>query len=177
MLDLLDLYTHHRASSLIGPDHPLDAYINVRIALNQESTAARLPRYTTQSDPPPPAPPPTAPKATNGLPPKPGTTTTTNGAQAQQQQAAASPVALPVSAVGTRGLGGTVRFMLDAARARDEKRTVASFFNDEEEEYEVEVEVPEIPSGPGGGRAGGHDGRGGYDGRAGHDDRPPRGRR
>ncbi|EOD43626.1 putative c-type cyclin protein [Neofusicoccum parvum UCRNP2] len=150
MLDLLDLYTHHRASSLIGPNYPLDTYINVRIALNQESKDAALPRYT-QSAPPPPPPAPVAPQPpkgpANGLPPKPGTTaTTTNGtaaaAQQQQQQKQPPPIALPISAVGTRGLGGTVRFMLDAARARDEKKTVATYFDDEEEEYEVEVEVP-----------------------------------
>ncbi|KAH7039443.1 cyclin-like protein [Macrophomina phaseolina] len=176
MLDLLDLYTHHRASSLIGPHHPLDAYINVRIALNQESSAAKLPRYTQSTPPPPPAPPAAAPpptgpaakNAANGLPPKPGTAAaaaTTNGAQQQQQVQQPPPVVLPVSAVGTRGLGGTVRFMLDAARARDEKRTVDSYFKDEEEEYEVEVEVGE----GGGGRASNND-----DGRA-----PPssRGRR
>ncbi|KAL1623572.1 RNA polymerase II C-terminal domain kinase beta subunit [Neofusicoccum ribis] len=150
MLDLLDLYTHHRASSLIGPNYPLDTYINVRIALNQESKDAALPRYT-QSAPPPSPPAPVAPQPpkgpANGLPPKPGTTaTTTNGTAAaaaqQQQQKQPPPIALPISAVGTRGLGGTVRFMLDAARARDEKKTVATYFDDEEEEYEVEVEVP-----------------------------------
>lgn len=35
---------------------------------------------------------------------------------------------------------GTVRFMLDPERARDEKHTVAEFFKMDEEEYEVEVE-------------------------------------
>lgn len=34
---------------------------------------------------------------------------------------------------------GTVRFMLDPQRARDEKDHVAEFFELEEEEYEVEV--------------------------------------
>lgn len=35
---------------------------------------------------------------------------------------------------------GTVRFMLNPQRARDEKNAVAEFFKVEEEEYEVEVE-------------------------------------
>ena len=35
---------------------------------------------------------------------------------------------------------GTVRFMLDPQRARDEKNSVGEFFKEEEEEYEVEVE-------------------------------------
>lgn len=41
---------------------------------------------------------------------------------------------------GERGRDGTVRFMLDAERARDEKNLVAEYFKVEEEEYEVEVE-------------------------------------
>lgn len=46
------------------------------------------------------------------------------------------------SRVGERGRDGTVRFMLDAERARDEKNLVADYFKvEEEEEYEVEVEV------------------------------------
>ena len=35
---------------------------------------------------------------------------------------------------------GTVRFMLNPQRAKDEKDTVAEYFKFEEEEYEVEVE-------------------------------------
>ena len=35
---------------------------------------------------------------------------------------------------------GTVRFMLDPERARDEKHAVEEFFKVEEEEYEAEVE-------------------------------------
>lgn len=36
---------------------------------------------------------------------------------------------------------GTIRFMLDPKRARDEKHAVAEFFTMDEEEYEVEVEA------------------------------------
>ena len=36
---------------------------------------------------------------------------------------------------------GTVRFMLDGDKAREEKRVVEEFLRVEEEEYEVEVEV------------------------------------
>ena len=36
---------------------------------------------------------------------------------------------------------GTVRFMLDPQRAKEEKGTVSEFFNLEEEEFEVEVPV------------------------------------
>ena len=36
---------------------------------------------------------------------------------------------------------GTIRFMLDPQRAKDEKHTVSEFFNLEEEEYESEILV------------------------------------
>lgn len=36
---------------------------------------------------------------------------------------------------------GTVRFMLDPQRAKEEKEIVSEFFNLEEEEYEIEVPV------------------------------------
>ena len=45
----------------------------------------------------------------------------------------------PTSAIGIRGQNGTVRFMLDAKRARDERSAVERFWKVEEEEYEVEV--------------------------------------
>ena len=48
----------------------------------------------------------------------------------------------PMSANGASKPGlkeGTVRFMLDPQRARDEKEAVKEFFKVEEEEYEIEV--------------------------------------
>lgn len=36
---------------------------------------------------------------------------------------------------------GTIRFMFDPERAREEEKIVAEYFKDEEEEYEVEVEA------------------------------------
>jgi CTD kinase subunit beta len=44
----------------------------------------------------------------------------------------------PQSKPGVRE--GTIRFMLDPERARNEKVAVAEFFSVEEEEYEEEVE-------------------------------------
>lgn len=44
----------------------------------------------------------------------------------------------PQSKPGVRE--GTIRFMLDPERARNEKMAVAEFFSVEEEEYEEEVE-------------------------------------
>lgn len=40
--------------------------------------------------------------------------------------------------VGERGREGTVRFMLDPERERDEKGVVEEFFKTDEEEYEID---------------------------------------
>ena len=50
----------------------------------------------------------------------------------------------PRAVAGSKGRAGvkdgTVRFMLDPERARDEKSVVSEYFHVEEEEYVVEVE-------------------------------------
>ncbi|KAL8713822.1 MAG: hypothetical protein Q9225_006698 [Loekoesia sp. 1 TL-2023] len=143
LLDLLDLYTHHRASTMVGQDHALDKFISIRIALNQEASAENLPRFT-QSE--------RRKALTNG--------TTSNGVKEERDSKGItsphdivspkdikSPQPMGLTSVtgtpvqGKPGLkDGTVRFMLDPDRARDEKHTVAEFFKMDEEEYEVEVE-------------------------------------
>ncbi|KAL8913206.1 MAG: hypothetical protein Q9172_007341 [Xanthocarpia lactea] len=143
LLDLLDLYTHHRSSTIVGQDHALEEFISVRIALNQEASAEKLPRFAQSNS---------ERTKTNG--------TTTNGVKDKKDQkglisprSIASPKEIkspqPIgltSVTGTPVQGkpglkeGTVRFMLDPERARDEKHTVAEFFKMDEEEYEVEVE-------------------------------------
>ncbi|KAL8966032.1 MAG: hypothetical protein Q9183_003555 [Haloplaca sp. 2 TL-2023] len=143
LLDLLDLYTHHRASTVVGQDHALEKFISTRIALNQEASAESSPRYTESN----------RKKAlTNG--------TTSNGVKEKgtpKELTSPRDVASPkdikspqpmglTSVTGTPVQGkpglkeGTVRFMLDPERARDEKHIVADFFKMDEEEYEVEVE-------------------------------------
>ncbi|KAF2837165.1 cyclin-like protein [Patellaria atrata CBS 101060] len=124
LLDLLDLYTHHKPSTVVGPDYPLEYYISIRITLNQEASASSLPRYTSKLAPPL--------TQTNGTKGKNGTTTLASPP---------APIIAPISATGTRGQSGTVRFMLDAARASAEKEAVKEYFTVEEEEYEVDVEV------------------------------------
>lgn len=133
LLDLLDLYTHHRATTIVGHEHVLDTFIGIRIALNQEASANKYPRHT-----------PTSKKKalSNG-------TKTTNG-HSRDSKSLASPAddlskeprsPQSVNGISKPGLkDGTVRFMLDPERARDEKQTVSTFFKVEEEEYEVEVE-------------------------------------
>ncbi|KAK7539337.1 cyclin [Phyllosticta citribraziliensis] len=174
MLDLLDLYTHHRVNSLIGPNYLLDTYINVRIVLNQEASAKHLPRFTPTPSPasPKPANDTAADKndgvsksakanATNGANKNASSTNGANTPSSIADNRAESVPPVPASGagagIGQRGLGGTVRFMLDPGRARDEQRTVGSYFKDEEEEYEIEVEVG-VGSERGGGR--GERGRG-----------------
>ncbi|KAL9000394.1 MAG: hypothetical protein Q9169_000911 [Polycauliona sp. 2 TL-2023] len=144
LLDLVDLYTHHRSSTIVGQDHALEEFISIRIALNQEASAEKLARFTQSN----------REKAmTNG-------SATTNGVKEKvdpkgltSPRSIASPKDIkspqPIgltSVTGTPVQGkpglkeGTVRFMLDPERARDEKQTVADFFKMDEEEYEVEVE-------------------------------------
>ncbi|KAL8640984.1 MAG: hypothetical protein Q9228_002157 [Teloschistes exilis] len=140
LLDLLDLYTHHRASTIIGQDYALEKFINMRIALNQEASAEDAPRYTQSN-------------RKNGL----TNGTTSNGVKEPKNSSSPREITTPkdikspqplglTSVTGTPVQGkpglkeGTVRFMLDPERARDEKHTVADFFKMEEEEYEVEVE-------------------------------------
>ncbi|KAJ4353507.1 RNA polymerase II C-terminal domain kinase beta subunit [Didymosphaeria variabile] len=47
LLDLLDLYTHHRVNTALGPYYSLETFINIRITLNDEASAANIPRYAT----------------------------------------------------------------------------------------------------------------------------------
>ncbi|KAI4197160.1 MAG: hypothetical protein LQ350_006104 [Teloschistes chrysophthalmus] len=137
LLDLLDLYTHHRASTIVGQDYVLEKFISMRIALNQEASAEDAPRFIQSN-------------RKNGL---------TNGTNSNGVKETSSPreITTPKDVKSPQPLGltsvtgtpvqgkpglkeGTVRFMLDPERARDEKHTVADFFKMEEEEYEVEVE-------------------------------------
>jgi len=121
---------------MIGPQYPIETFIAIRIALNQESAAANLSRYTEWSEVPKPSP----AANTNGnharnganLPISPETPVTPG---------TTSPGQAPPSAIGLRGAHGTVRFMLDAARARQEKKDVEAYHKVEEEEYEVEVPI------------------------------------
>lgn len=137
LLDLLDLYTHYRASTIVGQDYPLEAFISVRIALNHEASANKYPRYFQShkqisiSN---------GAKAANGVidskVKKPITPITS------PRDGSLRDITSPTANGGSKpGLKeGTVRFMLNPQRARDEKDTVAEFFKVEEEEYEIEVE-------------------------------------
>ncbi|KAL8811393.1 MAG: hypothetical protein Q9200_001827 [Gallowayella weberi] len=139
LLDLLDLYTHHRPSTIVGQDHALEKFISIRIALNQEASAEKLPRFAQSNR-----------KqamsngtATNGVKDKkdPKGLTSPRSIASPKDVLSPQPIGL-TSVTGTPVQGkpglkeGTVRFMLDPERARDEKHTVSEFFKMDEEEYE-----------------------------------------
>ena len=134
----------------------MDALLNIRIELNQEVATHRYPRYT-------PALPETS-KPTNGInvhdgnnhhhhhhhhpPPDPITTITTITSPPTSRRRGIDEKSSPSSPgsstasrprMGERGRDGTVRFMLDAGRARQEKAIVAEYFKVESEEYVVHV--------------------------------------
>jgi CTD kinase subunit beta len=137
LLDLLDLYTHHRASSAVGPLYTLETFIDIRIGLNQEASAANIPRYASY------APEDTA-KAQNGSKgskPRNGAHSTSPATPATPSTVTPGATQPPTSVIGSHSQDVTVRFMLDAARARDERAEVEKYHKIEEEEYEVEVPV------------------------------------
>ena len=136
LLDLLELYTHYRNNTTIGPDFPVDIFLEVRIPLNQEMDAKSLPRFTEWKE---------HQSMTNGA------TKASNGTKISPKEPSntASPstpggIANGNNArgrVGERGRDGTVRFMLNPEREQAEKEIVAEYFKPiEEEEIEVEDE-------------------------------------
>lgn len=143
LLDLLDLFTHHRHATIVGPQFSMDNYIALRILLNKEATASNIPRYCNWVEP--------ANKSVlNGASNGGAKHSPVSPAIPGSNQSPISPPAMgPTTAtgarsrVGERGKDGTVRFMLSAERARGEKEIVAKFFaEDEWEEYEEEIDVP-----------------------------------
>lgn len=136
LLDLLDLYTHYRSSTLVGPLYSLETFINLRIGLNQEASSKNIPRYSkyvsemtgTNVDSQ------TSDQRTNGA------SKNRNGLDANSPAGQISPgTVAPPS--GIRDQTGTVRFMLSAQRAKEEKAIVNNYWQVEEEEYEEEVAV------------------------------------
>lgn len=141
-MDLLELYTHHRSSTVLGPRFPLEAFLTIRIPLNREAEDKHLPRFTNwQEDT-------TLPPKVNGT--KPGKHAIHKERPQDREKNAAKDMPpanplTPISATGEKSLAGgdraregTVRFMLDPERAQSEKTVVSEFFKVEMEEYEVE---------------------------------------
>lgn len=138
LLDLLDLYTHSRTSTNLGQQHQLDAFLAIRIALNQESSAHHYPRHTAWTR--------KRKNMTNGASSHDGYRGTDTSPKSRRGAAdeKLSPAShSPTSATGSRprtgerGRDGTVRFMLEPDRAHSEKTKVSEYFKIEREEIEV----------------------------------------
>ena len=135
LFDLLELYTHNRGSTCVGPQFPSDTFLKVRIPLNQEAEAQGLPRFTNWTND-------RAPKAPNGFKITSSNSNKPPGAT-ENGDSRIHPL-IPVAAngerpkAGERGRDGAVRFMIDPECANNEKSHVAQFFKVEMEEYEVE---------------------------------------
>ena len=142
MLDLLDLYTHFQKSSIVGPSYDIDKFIQLKIQLNQGmSDGGAQGRYTEEHEPP----------KTNGVkshiitPKTPITPASPSDTRINSKDGVSPATLSPRSGssrrgIGARGQDGTVRFVLDAEKAKQEKEAVNEYFKVEYEDYEVEVE-------------------------------------
>lgn len=136
LLDLLELYTHYRNNTTVGPDFPVDVFLEVRIPLNQEMDAKHLPRFTEWKD---------HKAITNGAG-KPSNGTKTSPREPLNVTSPSTPGLANGTRgrIGERGRDGTVRFMLYPEREQEEKAIIAEYFKpEEEEEEEEEIEVDE----------------------------------
>ncbi|CAJ2514021.1 Uu.00g021400.m01.CDS01 [Anthostomella pinea] len=113
MLDVLDLYTDHHNSTLLGKVFDVQVFINVKIRVNaklEESRTARYFNYCAKcfSNPAPPSP-------SDGSPASPHSTAGTNSTIKR----------------GTRRPDETIRFLFDAAEARHEHETYEHLVDDD----------------------------------------------
>ncbi|GAB7349039.1 hypothetical protein MBLNU459_g8008t1 [Dothideomycetes sp. NU459] len=148
LLDLLDLYTHYEKYTIVGPQYAMNGFLETRITLNKEAETAGFERYNHWVHPKK-----TAPNGAGSNGAKLSPASPASDPRSSNVVSPHSPPAMGSAAangtrirVGERGRDGTVRFMLQEARARDEKAIVAAFFaKDEYEEVEEEVDVPVTP--------------------------------
>ena len=129
-LDLLDLYTHSHKATRLGARFDLDRFMEVKIRVNGEveASGSGLARHEFAC----------APCAERDV-------------AASGGAAAAGPVSsLSIASAFNpvrqgRGADSTLRFVYDRDEAQEEARAVGTYFNEEYEEYEVEVEetIPE----------------------------------
>ncbi|WPG97371.1 ctd kinase subunit beta [Acrodontium crateriforme] len=134
LLDALDLYTHHTASTILGTTYVLDDFLRIRLALNKECTDSDISRYTTVSETSTDRPPANAT----------GTLRVSNGhpTPVSPPQPGGPPQSQTSNGLQTAPDVGTLRFMLNPRLAADEKGEVKKYFVEEWEEYEEEIEVP-----------------------------------
>lgn len=136
---MLDLYTHHKQLTLIGPDYPLETFIGIRITLNQEAAEHKLARYTEWLEPKPkePTPPPPEIKKPSGIRLANGKVIATKESPPPVPRSPLpDPTPSQTLAPGERAKDAPVRFMLDPERAKEEKDVLKEFYRIEEvEEY------------------------------------------
>jgi CTD kinase subunit beta len=129
ILDALDMYTQHTASTILGTKYSLDDFLRIRLAFNKECNEKSLPRCTIAQP----------------------THSTSNGSTLRVANGHPTPVSPPQPETQTQQQngtqqtpegGGTVRFVLNPQLAAEEKVEVQKYFVEEWEEYEEEVEVP-----------------------------------
>ncbi|KAL2825481.1 Fructosamine kinase-domain-containing protein [Aspergillus cavernicola] len=135
VFDLLELYTHNRAATSVGPHFPADRFLTVRIPLNKEAEEQRLPRYTHWEE------------GRAKEPRRPGPAMTNGSAKTEKGATTTAPLdhpLIPATATGERpkqgekGRDAAVRFIVDSEYADAERSRVAQYFKVEMEEYEVE---------------------------------------
>jgi len=135
LLDLLELYTHYRTSTAIGPDFAVDIFLEVRIPLNaenlprfteyHESSTSHLPQnsHTIHSGA-------ANGRLTNGKPSPKDVSPRDSIVPSPASQGSGGPTSAANGSrtrVGERGREGTVRFMLNPGRERAEKEVVAEY--------------------------------------------------
>lgn len=121
MLDLLDLYVQHYKSTKIGALFDLNKFMDIKIQLNHDLEKEFEPRYLFYC------------QKCDSEAPQPPTPVSANPATDTSVRRT------------LRGKDGTVRFMYDPEAARAEKDTIATYFKEEFEEHEIEVEEPVPP--------------------------------
>ena len=148
VLDLLDLYTHFHKSTRLGTRFDLDRFVEVKIGVNDEVEATPgLSRHEFSC----------APCADRDVEKSSAVSTSTapDPVTSLSTTSAFNPVK-----PGARSSDTTLRFVFSRGEAAEEAAAVGAYFNEEYEEYEVEVEevIPEPerfgerePRGPGAG--------------------------
>ncbi|KAI0553494.1 hypothetical protein F4679DRAFT_580714 [Xylaria curta] len=121
-LDVLDLYTDHYRSTLLGQEINPQTFIDVKIKANQQIEAAQIPRYHNFC----------SECAREGFP----SPSSTGSAISPASPAGTNSTNMR----GSKGHEGTFRFIFDAEEVRRERAAYAEYTKDEWEEWEEEVE-------------------------------------